>query len=92
MLKQYSIAEARHNLASIVHGLERTPLVELTRRGKPIAVLLSLREFFKLKTNDTNFWKSYSDFRSRHDLAALNIKPECWSGVRDQTPGREVNL
>jgi prevent-host-death family protein len=39
MPKTYSIAEARHNLAAIVHEAERQSPVALTRRGEPVAVL-----------------------------------------------------
>ncbi|MEW6569314.1 MAG: type II toxin-antitoxin system prevent-host-death family antitoxin, partial [Chloroflexota bacterium] len=41
MTKRYSIAEARQNLAAVVHELERRARIELTRRGKPVAVMLS---------------------------------------------------
>jgi prevent-host-death family protein len=45
MSKRYSIAEARNNLASIVHELEVIDNIELTRRGKSVAVLLSNGSF-----------------------------------------------
>jgi antitoxin Phd len=45
MPKTYSIAEARHNLAAIVHEAERQSPVALTRRGEPVAVLLSIQEY-----------------------------------------------
>jgi antitoxin Phd len=48
MPKSFSIAEARHDLAALVHQLDRKPLIELTRRGKPVAVLLSIREYNRL--------------------------------------------
>ncbi len=48
MSKRYTIAEARHNLAAIVHELERRAHIELTRRGEPVAVLLSMREYRRL--------------------------------------------
>ena len=44
MPKSFSIAEARHNLAAVVHELDRKPRIQFTRRGKPVAVLLSIRE------------------------------------------------
>ena len=42
-MTKYTIAEARHNLAAIVHELEDKEQIELTRRGEPVAVLLSQR-------------------------------------------------
>ena len=44
MAKRYSIAEARSNLSSIVDQAEAGQEIELTRRGKPVAVVVSLRE------------------------------------------------
>lgn len=48
MSLRYSIAEARHGLARIVHELEDGGSVELTRRGEPVAVMLSVEEYRRL--------------------------------------------
>jgi prevent-host-death family protein len=90
MPKKYSIAEARHNLAALVHHVERISSIELTRRGEPVAVLLSIQEYQRLLSKQTNFWDAYSAFRRSIDLARLNIEPSVFEGVRDPSPGREV--
>ena len=41
MSKSYSIAKARDQLAELVHRAEKGAAVELTRHGKPVAVILS---------------------------------------------------
>lgn len=38
MVKKYSITEARDNFTSVIHEAEKGTQVELTRRGKPVAV------------------------------------------------------
>lgn len=91
MHKRYSIAEARHDLAAIVHELEQEPTIELTRRGEPVAVLLSLAEYRRLLTRQGDFWDAYTAFRAEQapenaDLAAL------LHTARDRSPGREVDL
>jgi prevent-host-death family protein len=43
MQKQFSIAKAKNELPSIIHSS-----VRLTRHGRPVAVLLSIREYEKL--------------------------------------------
>lgn len=91
MNKKYSIAEARDQFAAIVREIEKEPAVEITRRGRPVAVLLSLREFHRLKFRK-NFWDAYCSFRNQYDLAKLDIEPEIFTGVRDKSPGREVKL
>lgn len=92
MLKSFSIAEARHDLAALVHELENKRVIELTRRGKPVAMLVSLREYERMRGAETNFWDAYTRFREREDLRALKIEPKIWKGVRDVSPGREVDL
>lgn len=90
MPRRYSIAAARHDLAALVHELERTPQIELTRRGEPVAVLLSLQEYRRLQAGKTQFWDAYTAFRDAVDLAQLDIEPSVFDGVRDRSPGREV--
>lgn len=92
MIKTVSIAEARHNLAALVHALDRRSCIELTRRGKPVAVLLSIREYNRLRAASTDFWDAYTAFRKRVNLAQLTIEPKVWEGVRDSSPGREVEF
>ena len=90
MFKRYSIAEARHNLAAIVHNLEKKAVVELTRRGEPVAVLLSIREFRRLASAKTGFWNAYQAFRESVNLPQLDIQPGLFEGVREAAAGREM--
>jgi prevent-host-death family protein len=92
MADRYSIAEARHDLAAIVHELEGRDLIELTRRGEPVAVMLSLREYRRLTAGRDGFWDAYRAFREAVDLPKLGIEPEVFEGVRDPSPGREARL
>lgn len=92
MIKNVSIAEARHNLASLVHELDKKAVIELTRRGKPVAMLVSLREYNRLCAPKTDFWEAYIAFRKRVQLEKLDIDPKIWENVRDTSPGREVNF
>ncbi|HZQ08815.1 MAG TPA: type II toxin-antitoxin system Phd/YefM family antitoxin [Anaerolineae bacterium] len=90
MFKTFSIAEARHSLAELVHQLERQPIIHLTRRGKPVAVLLSQREFERLTATRTPFWDAYTVFRKSFDLVALDIEPNIFHDTRDRSLGREM--
>jgi len=92
MPKQYSIAEARNRFTAIVRDVERESAVELTRRGKPVAVLLSIQEYKRLSGNKGGFWKAFTAFRNRVNLQELGIEPDIFTGLRDQSPGREVSL
>ena len=58
MSRQYSIAEAREKLAHVIQEAEQGVKVELTRRGKPVAILLSLPEYERLSRKRGSFWES----------------------------------
>jgi prevent-host-death family protein len=53
--QKYSIAEARSRLPSIVDQAEAGVEIELTRRGQPVAVLVSHREFERLRGKRQHF-------------------------------------
>ena len=90
-MKRYSIAEARQNLAAIVHELENAPQIELTRRGEPVAVLLSLYEYQRLNAPERSFWSAYMTFREQLSLDDSDVN-ELLHDIREYTPGRVVVL
>lgn len=92
MTKKYSIAEARDNLPGVIHEVEGGSRVELTRRGKPVAVLLGIEEYERLATGRRDFWEAYEEFRREFDLMQLGIDPEeVFGDVRDTSIGREFS-
>lgn len=91
-MRTYSLAEARDNLTAIVHDVEKTSPVELTRRGKPVAVILSIDEYRRLITPAGSFSSALAQFQEEVDLAALDLGPELFTGIRDAEPGREPTL
>lgn len=93
MFKRYSIAEARDNLAAILYELDHEKSVEITRRGQPVAVLISKAAFDQLTSPQQGFWSAYEAFKQRVNLSELNIDPdEVWGNVRDQSQGRRIDL
>ncbi len=91
MQKQYSIAAARNKLPALVHDIEKGPPVELTRRGKPVAVLLSIGEYQRLRRDKPDLWQAIRSFREETDLAELDAEG-VWVDLRDRAPGREPEL
>lgn len=59
----HSIAEARNNLARLVHVAEDGEPVRLTRRGKPVAVILSVAEYERLRAAGDGLWDRLQRFR-----------------------------
>lgn len=87
MTQTYSVAEAKNKLTHILRDIESGQTVEITRRGKPVGVLLSIREFDKLQGKKPSLWQAIQDFRNDPDFEGVD---EDWlEGVRDQSPGRE---
>ncbi len=93
MAGKYSIADARRNLPSLVRVAEKGGVVEITRRGEPVAVLVGRSEFERLTRVKRGFSESYREFASAVGLAGLRLDPdEVFSDVRGETGGREVRL
>lgn len=92
MTKQYSIADARDNFTQVVHEAEDGVKVELTRRGKPVAVLLSVDDYDRLSRSKTSFFEAYEKFLSEFDLKELDIDPDSvFQQSRDSSPGRSFD-
>ncbi len=89
MIPSYSVAEARNRFAEIIHDLERVPRIEVTRRGRPVAVLISPEEYQRLCGGGVAFWDAYTAFREIFAPDKHGIEPEVFAGVRDTSPGRE---
>jgi prevent-host-death family protein len=92
MEKQFSIAEAKNKLTSIIHDVEAGTPLKLTRHGKPVAILLSIREYEKLKTKKEIFWPKLVEFRKAMDKEKVEITDDDFSNLRDSSAGREIKI
>jgi len=90
---QYSIAQARDRLAQLVHQAEEGTPIELTRRGKRVAVILSVEEYDRLAPSKPNFWEGLLKFREQLVAEGIEINPdEIFRDVRDRSPGRDFSF
>lgn len=90
-MQSYSIAQARDQFAAIVHAVERLSSVEVTRRGKPIAVIISVEEYEQLKTGRKSFWGGVVEWRNSVEWENFEDDEDIFADVRDRSPGREEN-
>ena len=90
--KRYSIAEARSHLPTIVDQAEVGQEIELTRRGKPVAVVVSLRELDRLRTDRRRFADAYKSFLRRYALDEVGLEQHFFDSIRDTSTGRAVAL
>lgn len=92
MQKTYSIAEAKNRLSRVVHEAEATAPVELTRRGQPVAMVISIEDYQELQAPRRTFWEAVQNFRTQHDMDSLDIDPdEIFGDVKDRSPGRDFS-
>lgn len=92
MSKQYSIADARRNLPTLVDEAESGSEVQLTRRGRAVAVVVSIQEYERLKAHQTTFAEAYEVFREKYPEGRAGISPGYFRSIRDRGRGREVDL
>ena len=90
MPDRYSIAEARAKLPTIVDQAEAGLKVQLTRRGKAVAVVVSLREWERSRTDRAQFGEVYRNFLENHVLKDIGLEPGFSTSLRDKDPGRKV--
>lgn len=93
MVRRHSIAEARNSLPRLVRDAETGRTVELTRRGKPVAVLIGRQDYDRLTSGPGRFSEAYAAFVRDADLKQLAIDPdETFGSLRDAAGGRDVSL
>lgn len=76
MSSSYSLAEARSHLSRLVDEVEQGLPVELTRRGQPVAMVVSMADYRRLERPARPLWAIVEDLRRRHDLEQLDIDPD----------------
>jgi len=92
MEKKYTIAEAKSKLPAIIHTVEDGPSIKLTRHGKPVAVLLSIREYEQLAKKKMGFWSALTKFRNILEKENIEITDKDFADLRDTSTGREREL
>ena len=93
MTGKHSITEARRNLPKLVRVAEQRMAVELTRRAKPVAVLVGRKRFERLASSRRSFVTAYQVFTNENDLTELALDPDkLFARQREKTPGRDVRL
>ena len=92
MSRRCSVAEARAQLPSILDEVESGSNVELTRRGRAIAVVISVEEYERLRAERVDFKDAYDRFLKNHRLAEIGVDKTFAKRARDRAPGRKVDL
>ena len=62
MLERFSIAEARNQFTALLRRVEERAPIGITRRGKTVAVIVSLADYQRLQGEGRGFWDAYQAF------------------------------
>jgi len=92
MARSYAIAEARANLPTLIDEVEAGAAVELTRRGRVVAVMMSIAEYERLRRERVSFQDAYRQFLKRHSLPEAGLEAGFANKLRDRGPSRKVSL
>jgi prevent-host-death family protein len=92
MKRSYSLASARSHLAEVIEQLQGSGEIELTRRGKRVAVLVSADRYALMSRTRPSFAEALARFRERVDLDEVGLDRSWATGLRDRRPGRKVEL
>lgn len=90
-MPESSITEAKAHLTRLIQRAERGEAIRITRRGKPVAILLSEDAYLRLSQGQTppDFWDLVKEMRAAPDFQPVNGTPEEIDTWRDRRPARE---
>lgn len=92
MSKRYSMAEARKQLSSILDDAEAGAIIEITRRGKPTAVVVSPTKLKDAREGTTSFAKALAAYRKKLGDDWQGLEPGYFDSLRPKDVGRKVKL
>ena len=94
MQTKYSIKQARNQFTTLVREIQSNKYqIQVTSKGKPVAVILSIEEYERLLANQpkNDFWEAYQQYVEQWQDIPMDIEGDIWEGVRDQTPTPDNN-
>jgi prevent-host-death family protein len=89
--RRYSVAEARQRFTELVRTVETGRPLEITRRGRPVAVLVAAAEYARLAGSEASFGAALHAFRESTDPKLLRGR-DPFARARDRSPGRDVDV
>lgn len=86
--RQVSLADARNHLTTLVRDVERGMRVELTRRGRPVAVLVSREDYERMGPNPRSIVAILDAWRASLASDFEGFSEEEVASWRVRSPGR----
>ena len=92
IMLNYSIAETKNNLSQLVHKVEEGEVIQITRRGQSVAVLLSLDDFKKYNQLSISPANTLKGFLQNKDFQDVDIEASIFDELRATQSGRAIEL
>ncbi len=92
MTKSYAVAEARARLSDILDEVEAGGAVQLTRRGRAVAVVLSAAQYEALRSERASFADAYRVFAASRAMDGVDLDRAYFASLRDRGTGRRTRL
>jgi antitoxin (DNA-binding transcriptional repressor) of toxin-antitoxin stability system len=90
--RQLPLEQARERLRAVVDDVAQHGPVELTEGGHAVAVIVAPDEFVRLARGRPDTWAAYEKFRAEANLEENGIDDSFLEGLRDPSPGRDIEL
>jgi prevent-host-death family protein len=90
-MQSFSITDARSQLPTIIHSVEKGVVAQFTRRGEPVAILLSLKEYETLLLQRKgSLLQAFNAYRSLMEQTNDEFLDEDVDSWRDKEEGRNL--
>lgn len=85
-MAEYSIAEAKNKFTKLVQRAEQGEAVRITRRGKPVAVLVSERAYARKQGKRRSYFDFLDEWHAENKRLGITFTGHEFDNIRDKTP------
>ena len=91
-MAEVSVTQARNTLTRLIREVEDGETVHITRRRRPVAVLVSKDEHERLESGaaGSDFWQGIKEWRAQASFDWPELTPEEVDSWRDRRPPRNL--
>ncbi len=90
-MTEATISHLKNHLPEIVHDVENGQDIQITRHGKPVAVIVSLERYSRAFRSGKGIFNAYQRWRMLHPEASGFTNEEV-KNMRDREPHKPSNF
>lgn len=91
IMTEATISHLKNHLPELVHNVEQGEDIQITRHGKPVAVIVSLERYNRALGGGKGIFNSYLDWRKQHPGIEGFTDKEI-EAMRDKEPHEPANF